>query len=74
MKRLVLIAALIAALIAGCGAVRTSMSIQRGGWWADAYGWACECGSKTFAVISRPAIGVYRVRCPECHKEWIVGR
>jgi hypothetical protein len=50
------------------------MSLQRGGWWADAYGWACECGSKTFAVLSRPAIDVYRIRCPDCRREWVVGR
>lgn len=65
-------ALLLVLLLAGCGAVAPQMRLQRGGFLADAYGWACECGAKTFDVLSRPAMGVYRVRCPDCHREWLV--
>lgn len=65
-------ALLAAAVLAACGAVSPEIVVRRGGFWADAYGFACECGAQTFQILGRPDIGAYRVRCPDCHREWVV--
>ena len=66
MKALVL-AALLAA---GCGAVRPTLHV-RDAFWADAYGFACRCGAKTFQIIGRTP-SYFHLRCPDCHEERVV--
>jgi hypothetical protein len=62
---------LFAVLCAACGAMHPGVVVRSGGYLADAYGFACECGSKSFDVVGRTFTGM-RVRCPTCHHEWVV--
>ena len=66
--------ALGAAMLAlgGCAAARPELWLRRNGMLADAFGFACECGNQVFEVLGRPAFGAYRLRCPDCHREWLV--
>ena len=58
-------------LLSACGPVMPELVIRRGGFWADSYGFACECGQRTFQVLGRTFRHVH-VRCPECHRDWYV--
>ena len=62
---------LAAVLCASCGAARPGVVVRSNGFLADAYGFACECGSRTFVVLGRTFTRM-RVRCPECHHEWVL--
>jgi hypothetical protein len=62
---------LIAVLCASCGGMPPGLVVRSGGFLADAYGFACECGSRTFDVLGRTFTRM-RVRCSACHHEWVV--
>ena len=62
---------LVALLITACGAERPELVLRQFGLVADAYGFSCECGCRTFEVLGRTLTRM-RVRCAACHHEWVI--
>ena len=55
----------------GCGPVYPTLRVNEP--FADSFGFACECGSHRFYVVSRSTVR-YWLRCPDCDRTWSVFR